>query len=287
MSCTNSKKNGKARDSEADRSSSRFHKSRKNSPNSPKLPSKDLSIICLSLLCFWAACARSRRTFVAPIHSVHVSSPFWHFSLLLERLISLLFKNLSPSKFFSNLSNSLLHFIHKTDEAVLSLLTGNPTSDDNFAAFFALWNGHRRISWTFHIQILYNKFTLHTLQKLFALCTLFTDVNQLSFHRSYRDTAHEIRHSSIWQFCAPFYASLPHVQTCQIAKTNRSHQKTGLASCGILFQNRMEVRFVTAVTRGVFPARHDRSFGANFRRKRRGKKPLAPRLSLCDLATVF
>ena len=43
--------------------------------------------------------------------------------------------------------------------------------------YFALWNGHRRISWTFHIQILYNKFTLHTLQKLFTQNTLFTDVN--------------------------------------------------------------------------------------------------------------
>ena len=40
--------------------------------------------------------ARSRRTFVAPLHSVHVSSPFCHFSLLLERLISLLFKNTKP-----------------------------------------------------------------------------------------------------------------------------------------------------------------------------------------------
>ena len=86
-------------------------------------------------------------------------------------------KTLSPSKNFSNLSNSLLHFTHKTEEAVLSLLTGNPSTDDNFALYFALSNGHRRISWTFHIQILYNKFTFHTLQKLFTLYTLFTDVN--------------------------------------------------------------------------------------------------------------
>ena len=33
-------------------------------------------------------------------------------------------KTLSPSKNFSNLSNSLLHFMHKTDKEVLSLLTG-------------------------------------------------------------------------------------------------------------------------------------------------------------------
>ena len=45
-------------------------------------------------------------------------------------------KTLSPSKNFSNLSNSLLQFMHKTDEEVLSLLTGNPSTDDNFAAMF-------------------------------------------------------------------------------------------------------------------------------------------------------
>ena len=45
-------------------------------------------------------------------------------------------KTLSPLKNFSNLSNSLLDFLHETDEAVLSLLTGNPSRDDNFAAIF-------------------------------------------------------------------------------------------------------------------------------------------------------
>ena len=45
-------------------------------------------------------------------------------------------KTISPSKNFSNLSNSLLQFMHKTDEEVLSLLTGNPSTDDNFAAMF-------------------------------------------------------------------------------------------------------------------------------------------------------
>ena len=54
LSCTNSKKNGKAGDSQADCSSSKLHKSHKNGPNLPKLPSKDRSIICLSLLCFWS-----------------------------------------------------------------------------------------------------------------------------------------------------------------------------------------------------------------------------------------
>ena len=33
LSCTNSKKNGEAGDSEADRSSSKLHKSHKNGPN--------------------------------------------------------------------------------------------------------------------------------------------------------------------------------------------------------------------------------------------------------------
>ena len=51
LSCTNSKRNGKAGDYQADRSSSKLHKSHKNGPNTRNLPSKDLSIICLSLLC--------------------------------------------------------------------------------------------------------------------------------------------------------------------------------------------------------------------------------------------
>ena len=54
LSCINSKKNGEARDSEADLPSSKLHESQNNSPNSPKLPSKGLSIICLSILCFWS-----------------------------------------------------------------------------------------------------------------------------------------------------------------------------------------------------------------------------------------
>ena len=50
LSCTNSKKNWKAEDSEADSSSSKLYKSHENlGPNSPKLLSKDQSIICLSL----------------------------------------------------------------------------------------------------------------------------------------------------------------------------------------------------------------------------------------------
>ena len=69
LSCTNSKKNGKAGDSKADRSSSKLHKSHKNGPNSPKFPSKDVSIICLSLLCLWSFrfhhnCQRSRKLLI-------------------------------------------------------------------------------------------------------------------------------------------------------------------------------------------------------------------------------
>ena len=49
LSCTNNKKNVKPGDSEADRSISKLHKSQKSGPNSSKLPSNDLSIICLFL----------------------------------------------------------------------------------------------------------------------------------------------------------------------------------------------------------------------------------------------
>ena len=55
--------------------------------------------------------------------------------------------------------------------------------------------------------------------------TIYTIYRRQSFYRSYRNTAHEIRHPSISLHYAPFYASLPIVQTCPIAKTNRSHQK--------------------------------------------------------------
>ena len=48
LSCTNSKKNGKAGNSKAERSSSKLHKSHKNGPNSPKLPS-DCILCFLSL----------------------------------------------------------------------------------------------------------------------------------------------------------------------------------------------------------------------------------------------
>ena len=106
--------------------------------------------------------------------------------------------------------------------------------------YFALWNGHRQKSSTFHIQILYNKFILHTLHILFTLHALFTDLyRRRSFHRSYRTTAHEIRHPSIWRHYAPFYASPLHVQTCQIKKTNRSRKKPVWRA--ILFQNAVTI----------------------------------------------
>ena len=57
-------------------------------------------------------------------------------------------KTLSPSKNFSNLSNSL--YIHaQTDEAVLSLLTGNPSADDNFAAIFCFLERTPSNKWNF------------------------------------------------------------------------------------------------------------------------------------------
>ena len=74
----------------------------------------------------------------------------------------------------------------------------------------------------------------------------------------------------------PFYTSLPHVQTYQITKTNRSHKKPVWPA--ILFQNHMEVRFVTAVTRGFFPARYPIAAPPLFRSQQQEKNPLAPRI---------
>ena len=42
----------------------------KNGPNSPNLPSKDLSIICLSLLCFWSLGFHQKRSRSAYIFSI-------------------------------------------------------------------------------------------------------------------------------------------------------------------------------------------------------------------------
>ena len=74
----------------------------------------------------------------------------------------------------------------------------------------------------------------------------------------------------------PFYTSLPHVQTYQITKTNRSHKKPVWPA--ILFQNHMEVRFVTAVTRGFFSRSLPDRGSAAVSQPTTGKNPLAPRI---------
>ena len=146
--------------------------------------------------------------------------------------------------------------------------------------YFALWNRNRRISWTFHIQILYNKFTLHTLQTIFTLYTLFTDVivsPELSKHCSRNSPFPNLTDY------APFCASLLHVQTCQITKTKRSHKKPVWRA--ILFQNRMEARFVIAVTRGVFfPLVTIAASPLNFHRKQQEKHPLGPRVQFYQIS---
>ena len=135
--------------------------------------------------------------------------------------------------------------------------------------YFALWNRNRRISWTFHIQILYNKFTLHTLQTIFTLYTLFTDVivsPELSKHCSRNSPFPNLTDY------APFCASLLHVQTCQITKTKRSHKKTGLASYLVSKSHGSEVRNCRD-QRGFFPPRHDRGFATQFSPQTTGKTP--------------
>ena len=166
--------------------------------------------------------------------------------------------------------------MHKTDEAVLSLLTGNPRTDDNFAAIFYSLERTPSNKLNFPYPDI-NKFTLHTLQKLFTLYTLFTDVKLFSGVIETLLTKFAI--PSIWQHFAPFYASLPHVQTYQITKTNRSHKKPVWRA--ILSQNRMEVRFVTAVTREFFPASYPITASPFISLPTTGKKnPLAPRVHI-------
>ena len=111
----------------------------------------------------------------------------------------------------------------------------------------------------------------HTLCKNYLNdITLFTDVNLSTGVIETLFTKFAIPHFDI---IAPFYASLPHMKTCQITKTNRSQKRPVWRA--ILFQNRLEVRFETAVTTGVFfPARHDRGFIAQFSPQTTGKKSL-------------
>ena len=134
---------------------------------------------------------------MAPLHPVHVSSPFCHFYLLLERLISLLFKNTKPLEDFSNLSNSLLQFIHKTDEEVLSLLTGNPSTDDNFAAIFCSLECAPSNKLNFPYPDIINYMKIYITHSAKIIYTIYTIYRRQSFHRSYRNTAHEICHPSI------------------------------------------------------------------------------------------
>ena len=51
------------------------------------------------------------------------------------------------------------------------------------------------------------------LNSAIIIYTIYTIYRRQPFHRSYRNTAHEIRHTSILQHYAPFYTSLSHVQT--------------------------------------------------------------------------
>ena len=86
-------------------------------------------------------------------------------------------KTLSPSKNFSFFVQFPLHSCTKRTKQCSPCWREIPARMTTLRLYFAFWNGHRRISGTFHIQILHNKFTSHTLKKLFSLYTLFTDVN--------------------------------------------------------------------------------------------------------------
>ena len=126
--------------------------------------------------------------------------------------------------------------------------------------YFAFWNGHRRISGTFHIQILYNKFTSHTLQKLFTLYTLFTDVNLFT----------GVIETLLTKFAIPHFDSItrrfthhsPHKDMSKY-ENKQIPQKTGLASYLVSKSHGSEVR----------NCRDQRVFSAQFSPQTTGKKP--------------
>ena len=97
-----------------------------------------------------------------------------------------------------------------------------------------------------------------------------TTYRRQSFHQSYGNTAHEIRHSSIWQHFAPFL----HITAPRADKSNYENkqipQKTGLASYLVSKSHGSAVRncrdqrvFFPLVTR----SRLRRCFAANNRKK--------------------
>ena len=134
--------------------------------------------------------------------------------------------------------------------------------------YLTLWNGHRRISWTFHIQILCNKFTLHTLQKLFTLCTdvnLFTVVIDTLFTNLAIPQFYNITRRF---HITALRADMSNYENKQI------QQKTGLASYLVSNSHGSEVRNCRN-QRVSFPSCHDRGFArAQFPPQTTGKRNL-------------
>ena len=89
--------------------------------------------------------------------------------------------------------------VHKTDEEVLSLLTGNPSTDDNFAAMFCSLERTPSNKLNFpYPDIIYQN--LHyTLCKNYLHYIHYLNRRQ-SFHRSYRNTA-SVRKKSDLTIC--------------------------------------------------------------------------------------
>jgi len=164
-------------------------------------------------------------------------------------------------------NSKVIHFMHKTDEAVLSLLTGNPSTDDNFAAIFCSLERTPSNKLNFPYPDI-NKFILHTLQKLFTLCTLFTDVNLFT----------GIIKTLLTKFAIPQFDSISrrftqHCPTCRHVQLRKQTDptKTGLASYLVSKSHGSEVRNCRD-QRVFFPARHDRGFVAQFSPQTTGKK---------------
>ena len=141
-------------------------------------------------------------------------------------------KTLSPSKNFSNLSNSLLDFMHKTDEAVLSLLTGNPSTDDNFAAIFCSLERTPSNKLNFPYPGIIYQNLHYTLCKnyLHYIYTLFTDVNLFT----------GVIETLLTKFAIPQFDSITrcfmhHCPTCRHVKlrkqTDPTKNRFGKLSC--------------------------------------------------------
>ena len=155
--------------------------------------------------------------------------------------------------------------MHKTYEAVLSLCTGNPSTDDNFAVCSLERTPSNKLNFPYPDII----------SKI--IYTIYTIYRRQSFHRSCRNSPS----LNLTALRAVLRITAPRTNMSDY-ENKRIPQKTGLASYLVSKSHGSEVLncrdqrvFFSLVTIAVSPL--------NFRRRQQEKKPLSPSV----MPTVF